>query len=375
MSRYQLLSRSRSMIAGSVATVLASLATGSVATAATWIVRPDGSGDFPTIQGAVTGAVDGDVILLTDGTFRGDGNRDVDLQGKSLSIASQSGDPGSCLVDCEGSAVEPHRALTISQAPTSQCEVANVTFRGGEAPGPDGYGGAIYADGGSLRIVECRFDTGHAEFGGGVFQISGDLDLQSCEFVDNRSANVGGGVVCLNGTARIAGCTFIANIGDHGGGAVVVQEGEFVIDACTFHANAPDAIFAVGPGPPGNTDLSVSRTVIAFGIGVPVACIETDVDITCTDIFGNTGGDWVGCIANDSGRNGNISDDPLFCDPATGNLYIASSSPCAPAQSPDCGLIGAWPVGCDATPVQASSWGAIKWRLGASDTRPGARTP
>jgi hypothetical protein len=44
--------------------------------------------------------------------------------------------------------------------------------------------------------------------------------------------------------------------------------------------------------------------------------------------------------------NGNIALDPIFCDLTTGNLRIRSDSPCAPRQSPGCGLLGAWPVGC-----------------------------
>jgi len=39
------------------------------ANAATYVVTPDGTGDFPTIQAAIDAAVTGDVIQLTDGVF------------------------------------------------------------------------------------------------------------------------------------------------------------------------------------------------------------------------------------------------------------------------------------------------------------------
>ena len=39
------------------------------AAATTYIVRPDGTGDFPTIQTAIDAAIDGDIIELTDGTL------------------------------------------------------------------------------------------------------------------------------------------------------------------------------------------------------------------------------------------------------------------------------------------------------------------
>jgi pectin methylesterase-like acyl-CoA thioesterase len=62
------------------------ISTSTPAFAATYVVSPDGSGDFPTIQAAIDAAVDGGIIELTDGTFTGDGNRDIDYAGKSITV-------------------------------------------------------------------------------------------------------------------------------------------------------------------------------------------------------------------------------------------------------------------------------------------------
>ena len=59
------------------------LATAVAATGAVYVVSPDGTGDFPTIQAAINGAADGDIVELTDGTFIGAGNRDIDFLGKA----------------------------------------------------------------------------------------------------------------------------------------------------------------------------------------------------------------------------------------------------------------------------------------------------
>ena len=72
-----------------------------------YTVNPDGTGDFPTILAAVIGVVDGDVIELTDGTFVGDGNRDVSYLGKAITIRSASGNAAACILDCEGSQSDP----------------------------------------------------------------------------------------------------------------------------------------------------------------------------------------------------------------------------------------------------------------------------
>jgi hypothetical protein len=82
------------------------------------------------------------------------------------------------------------------------------------------------------------------------------------------------------------------------------------------------------------------------------------VGLFCCDLFGNIGGDYIGPIVDQLGMNGNISEDPLFCDPGSLDLRIHSDSPCAPGG--DCGLIGALPVGCGPTPASETTWGAIK---------------
>ncbi len=69
--------------------------------ATTYLVQPDGTGDFPTIQAAVEAALDGDVIELTNGIFSGNGNWDIDFLGKRITVRSQSGNPELCIIDCE----------------------------------------------------------------------------------------------------------------------------------------------------------------------------------------------------------------------------------------------------------------------------------
>ena len=63
-------------------------------------------------------------------------------------------------------------------------------------------------------------------------------------------------------------------------------------------------------------------------------------------MIGNSMGDWVGCIEDQLGVNGNTSLDPMFCDTANGDFTIKDISPCAPENN-SCGtLIGALGIGC-----------------------------
>ncbi len=63
-------------------------------------MRPDGSGNHPTIQAAIAAAAWGDTIALGDGTFTGDGNRDLRYAGKPIVLTSLSGNRDNCIVDC-----------------------------------------------------------------------------------------------------------------------------------------------------------------------------------------------------------------------------------------------------------------------------------
>jgi hypothetical protein len=106
----------------------------------------------------------------------------------------------------------------------------------------------------------------------------------------------------------------------------------------------------------------MENTIISFSVqGSAVVCDEySTATLACCDLYDNEGGDWIGRIANQYGINDNISEDPLFCDMAGGDFTIDAASPCAPAHSGGCGLIGALPVGCGATAVESATWGAIK---------------
>ena len=87
---------------------------------------------------------------------------------------------------------------------------------------------------------------------------------------------------------------------------------------------------------------------------------------SCSNVYGNEGGEYAGQCPDPTGADGNISKDPKFCDAEAGDYGLCNTSPCAPGEHPDgweCGLIGALGVDClcEQTAIEdEATWGAIK---------------
>jgi hypothetical protein len=97
------------------------------------VVNPEGTGDFPTIQAAVDAVSDGDIIELTDGTFTGRGNRNIDFNGKAITVRSQSGNAENCIMDCEGIPNVTRRGFLFKTDEGEDSVVRDITIMNGLA--------------------------------------------------------------------------------------------------------------------------------------------------------------------------------------------------------------------------------------------------
>jgi len=276
--------------------------------------------------------------------------------GNSPYSADRAPAAGAPRMTIEDSRFIANKAFQFGGAVPIYADITRSEFRDNWA---EHSGGAL----GTLGTVltDCRITHNQAEVLGGGGNIV-DTFFSRCLIAEN-AAPIGGGVWIGYGTeaTRLADCVIASNVATEGGGGAHCLE-EAVFERCTFVGNmAPQgSAIQVQRNLPAET--RVENSILALGSGgAAVACIgQHTVRIACSDVFGNAGGDWVGCIASQYGVNGNIALDPFFCDPAAGDWQLCAESPCAPGAG-DCGLIGALPVGCTcSTAAEPATWGRIK---------------
>ena len=419
-----------SRLAVLVAAVHVILAAPAPSSAATYLVAPDGSGDYATIQDAVDASVNGGTILLADGTFIGEGNRDIDYNGLEITVRSQSGDPAMCIIDCGGSELDPHRGFhfhsgegvasvlqgitiengyideaadasgggiyidasspTIDNCVISGCSVISgvMNCRGGgiairNAAAPtitdctvsgntcgvttNGYGGGVHCHQAAVvTMSRCTITENTGSYvGGGVYAYYVDLIATDCWVSGNSVTSMspyagGGGLLCGNGASQFTGCTFVGNSAERGAGMRVL-EGTYT--NCTVACNTAGV---EGGGTYCETATPVFvNTIVAFNTGGGIfneGMMLPVPELSCCDVYGNVDGDYTGGMPDQTGEDGNFSEDPRFCGISSEVLTLCSNSPCLPAGN-GCGvLIGAHDTDCGDCDslVEDASWGAIK---------------
>lgn len=309
------------------------------ANAHTFHVDTYGFGDYRKIQEAIDVSSDGDVILVGPGIYAGELNRDLDFDGREITVRSITGSEDT-IIHCQNQG----RAFTFHEYEDTLSVVQGFTITRVQ-------GEAIRCGRGSPKIVDVVVDE-PGDSGSGIWCYNSDAVIVDCVL-----AVRGTGIYCGGGNSdiKIRGC-------------VIRDCGSYGIDL-NLSAGASirgTTLFGNGGGIrcSGETDVVLSRCLLTFSTtysGLVRDMPTNQMEVSCTNIYGNAGGDWTEYTAGWLGVAGNICEDPLFVDADNRDLHLSPDSPCAPYSPPneECSRIGALAVGYPPA-VEQTTWGLIK---------------
>jgi hypothetical protein len=226
-----------------------------------------------TLQAALDAVDPGGLVLVADGLYAGAGNRDLDFRGKAARLQSRGG-AKRCVIECGGSASEPHRAFWFHTSESAASVVAGFTVRGGVAP----FGGAVLCEAGSSpTFASCVFLENLAlpgalgGEGGAVRCLASSPRFLACRFARNearRAAGVGGrggAIQFVGGDPELRDCVFEENTAGGGGGVHITGTSTLRALRCDFFENwTADPNFNGGGGLLGSSGTAIELLECRF---------------------------------------------------------------------------------------------------------------
>ena len=148
--------------------------------------------------------------MVADGTYTGDGNKNLDFNGKAITVQSENG-PENCIIDCEGDG----RGFYFHSAEEFDSVVSGFTITNGYFPS-----------------MSCT----------GICCNTSSPTIENCIISGNSTNWNGGGLCCTNSYATIKNCIIRNNNASyHGGGIYLAGPGGRIVRDCTISENTVGA--------------------------------------------------------------------------------------------------------------------------------------
>lgn len=325
-------------------------------------------GDQATIQAGIDAAVNGDTIMVAAGIYSGEGNRDIDFVGKTITVTSSLG-ADSTIINCEGSYSDRHRGFYFHSGESHLSILEGFTVMNGYSPLEDTYGvgGGIYCNNSSPTIRNNIIKHNQADtYGGGILCKSNSSPLVNNNEIIDNSAETGGGIECQYSSGIIVINNVIMGNGALGGGGLgfrgstaevrnnLIARNWSVYGSAAIGCGQSSVIFRNNTITRNNSDdrscfiLSEAQNVVITNCIIMDNYSGSNTQIEIIDgssptvNYSDIGGGWEGI--------GNISSEPHFCDRNSDDFSLMSDSPCI-GTGENGENIGAYDIGCDSPPV------------------------
>jgi len=205
-----------------------------------------------------------------------------------------------------------------------RCDFSGNVSRSFWPTGSDygGYAGAVHHFAGEMRMDNCTFISNRSNNGGAVY-VWRDATISNCLFINNTAPQYDsrwfgwggaggaiGGLSFAGATLEISGCTFLGNSAEDGGGVGVGGAVQATVTNSIFQGNSDNR------GTIGKSQVS--------GGSVSFSCVQNM-------LVPEPGEDPP--LASDF--PGSFDADPMFVDAAAHDLRLSPDSPCIDAGDPD----------------------------------------
>lgn len=273
-----------------------------------WVATLHVPDEYGTIQDGIDASVDGDTVLVADGTYTGEGSKNLTYEGRAIAVVSENG-AGVTVIDCEGDgrgflfisgedSLSMLQGFTITNGFTTgdgagiSCEnsspvISNCIITGNMADS----GGGFYFYYSSPTVMNCIVTENTADYRGGAFDCRlSDPDIINCA-ISSNSAKYGGGFYFYLSNPTVINCTIFDNSAEKYGGGIYHYYTAFpTVTNCILWDDSPDEIYLYN---------DTSSPVVTY----------SDVE-----------GGWEG--------EGNFHVDPLFLYPGSDDYHLTVYSPC-----------------------------------------------
>jgi len=280
---------------------------------------------YPNIKAAVDACVDGDVVIISPGTYTGLQNRTIYLSGKAITVrGTDPTDPktvADTVIDCQGLGYAFY--CRVSDAIISGLTITNAS---------GGVGGAICCMGGSPKVTNCVISGNWATSGGGIACLAGSPEISNCILSDNSASPLGGAIYCnSNSHPTITNCLVVKNAASHGS-CIYGSSTNAAIHNCTFSANGSSgsSIYCTS-----TSNMQVKNSILWTDVGesgqeaflTKLAGLSS-LTISHCDVRGGTSAVSVDTGSTLNWNAGNLNGDPLFVAGPFGECYLEPASPC-----------------------------------------------